>query len=265
MPPTLSSVIPTVTTIAVPPPAASPAGRSVRPPRASAKTGSRTRVRTITRSSTISQPTAMRPRDVARGCDPRVPAAATTVLATERQRPKTSPAPSVPAPGHGECEAHAGGDGDLTDRAWHGDPPHRQQIRRREVQADAEHQQDDAHFGELRRPCGIGDEARREWADRNTRDEVADKRWQAQAMRREPEDVGQDKTHGRRRDQRNVVMHAPPSAVAHATLLGRCRTGNHLCHRSSHRIGFASAECGRLRLRTVYKVKVGDPDQVCIS
>ena len=64
------------------------------PPNSPASGGMRTRVSTITRSSTMSQPTAMRPRSVStrrRSCSARN---STTVLATERARPKISPAPS---------------------------------------------------------------------------------------------------------------------------------------------------------------------------
>ena len=55
--------------------------------------GSRTRVSTIAMSSTMSHPTAMRPRSVSirrRSCSARN---STTVLATESAKPKTTPAP----------------------------------------------------------------------------------------------------------------------------------------------------------------------------
>ena len=44
----------------------------------------------------------------------------------------------------------------LPDRAGHGDGPHRQQLLDMELQADAEHQQDDADLGELFGDRGIG-------------------------------------------------------------------------------------------------------------
>jgi hypothetical protein len=64
------------------------------PPRGPASAGSATRARTMTRSSTTSQPTAIRPRSVScrsRSCRVR---RTTTVEATERARPKTMPPPS---------------------------------------------------------------------------------------------------------------------------------------------------------------------------
>ncbi|MNN30772.1 hypothetical protein D3C81_1444310 [compost metagenome] len=63
------------------------------PPSEPASAGSSTRVRTIARSSTISQPMAMRPRLVS--MIPRCSRArsSTTVLATESARPNTSPPP----------------------------------------------------------------------------------------------------------------------------------------------------------------------------
>ena len=64
------------------------------PPRGTARAGRSTRARTITRSSTISQPIAMRPSpDSSR---PRASSArsSTTVLATDSASPNTSPAPS---------------------------------------------------------------------------------------------------------------------------------------------------------------------------
>ena len=58
----------------------------------------------------------------------------------------------------------SGRDGDLHDGAGHGDGAHRQQVLQREMQADAEHQQDDADLGELVGQALVGDEARRERA-----------------------------------------------------------------------------------------------------
>jgi hypothetical protein len=68
------------------------------------------------------------------------------------------------------------GHADLHQRAGHGDVLHRQQVAQREVQADAEHQQDHADLGQLRRERLVGDEARRERADHYAREQVADQR-----------------------------------------------------------------------------------------
>ena len=65
------------------------------PPKSPARGGKSTSVSTMTRSSTTSQPTAIRPFGVSiwlRSCSAR---SSTTVLATDSDRPKTSPAPML--------------------------------------------------------------------------------------------------------------------------------------------------------------------------
>ena len=52
-----------------------------------------------------------------------------------------------------------------------------------ELQADAEHQQDDADFGELLGEMDIGCVARRVGADHDAGDEVADDRRKAKPLR----------------------------------------------------------------------------------
>ncbi len=71
------------------------------------------------------------------------------MLATESDNPKTI------AAGHSQPNARAAKcaesrrDEALQHRAGNGDAAHRQQFVEMELQADAEHQQDDADFGEL--------------------------------------------------------------------------------------------------------------------
>ena len=86
-----------------------------------------------------------------------------------RPAQQQSPAPS---PGRG--------DGDLRDRARDGDGLHRHQVLQREMQADAEHQQDHADLGQLRRQGLVGDEAGRERPDHDAREQVAHQRRQPQ-------------------------------------------------------------------------------------
>ena len=73
---------------------------------------------------------------------------------------------------------HAGADGrggdDLRDRAGQRDVAHRHQVLDREVQADAEHQQDHADFRELVREARVADESRRERADADAGEQIAD-------------------------------------------------------------------------------------------
>ena len=66
-------------------------------------------------------------------------------------------------------------------RAGHGDPPHGQQLLEVELQADAEHQQDDADLGELLGQRRVGDEARRVRPDEHAGQQVADDRATARA------------------------------------------------------------------------------------
>jgi hypothetical protein len=73
----------------------------------------------------------------------------TTVLATDSARPKTSPAPSVQPSSEARPMPQQRGAADLGDRAGHGDARAPEQVLEREMQADAEHQQDDADLGEL--------------------------------------------------------------------------------------------------------------------
>ena len=58
------------------------------------------------------------------------------------------------------------------------------------MQADAEHQQDDADLGELTRERLVGDEAGRRRADQHAGDEIADERRQAQPMGHRAEHPG---------------------------------------------------------------------------
>ena len=61
------------------------------------------------------------------------------------------------------------GDGALRDRAGNGDAADGEQLLEMELQADAEHQQDDADLGQLLGEVRVGDEARRVRADQRCR------------------------------------------------------------------------------------------------
>jgi hypothetical protein len=65
---------------------------------------------------------------------------------------------------------------DLRDRAGKRDVAHRHQVLDREMQADAEHQQNHADFRELIRETRVRHETRREWANANAGYEVANDR-----------------------------------------------------------------------------------------
>ena len=130
----------------------------------------------------------------------------TTVLATDRARPNTSPAVHDQPSSMAEADAHQRGDDDLDDRAGHGDARHRHQVLEREVQPDAEHQQDDADLGELAGQRVIGVEARRRRADHDAGQHVAGQRLDAQPVRQQAEGVGQQQAGGDGGDQRSVMF-----------------------------------------------------------
>ncbi len=172
----------------------------------SATTGSSTSASTMARSSTTSQPTAMRPRSLSRmwrSCRART---STTVLATERARPKTKPAvhdqPSSrasPAPMTLASAIWISG-------AGNSDARDRRQVLQREVQADAEHQQDDADLGQLAGQGNVGDEARRERPDHDACQQVADQRLDAQAVGDQAEDIGQHEARGDGGNERCLML-----------------------------------------------------------
>ena len=70
-----------------------------------------------------------------------------------------------------------------------------------ELQPDAEHQQDDADFGQLLRHMAVGDKAWRIGPDEQPGDEIADDRGEADAMRGEAEDQRRAEASGQRQDQ----------------------------------------------------------------
>src|SRR5205809_5988467 len=118
------------------------------PPSHSASGGSNTSTNTITRSSTTSHPTAMRPLTVSRR--PRLSRVlrSTTVLATESARPNTRPAARLQPQRAATAMPSKVATGDLDKRAGQRNPAHSQQVVQGKMQPDAEHQQHPADFGE---------------------------------------------------------------------------------------------------------------------
>jgi hypothetical protein len=74
------------------------------------------------------------------------------------------------------------------------------------MQSDAEHQQDHADFGELARETRVGDEARREGADRDTRDQVSDDRRHLEQVGPQPEQQCKHETDGEQGYERSFVQ-----------------------------------------------------------
>ena len=98
--------------------------------------------------------------------------------------PKIRPRRPVPPERAREQRAQNRGDRALRDGARDGDAPDREQFLDVELQADAEHQQNDADLRELLGQRGVGDEARRVRADERPGQQVADDR-------RQPEPLGE--------------------------------------------------------------------------
>ena len=135
-----------------------------------AEAGSSTSASTMARSSTTSQPTAMRPAlGLSADGGPAARAAARPCWRPRaRGRRRARGRPASRAAGRARRRA-AAESRDLHERAGHRDRAHRQQVAQREMQADAEHQQDDADLGQLAGEVLIGDEARRERSDHDAR------------------------------------------------------------------------------------------------
>ena len=106
-----------------------------------------------------------------------------------------------PAPEEGDRDAEDRRHRDLAQGAGDGDLADRHQVLDREVQADAEHQQDDADLGQLARQLLVADEAGRERPDRDAGQQIADQRRQAQLDRQETAGERHDQAHDDGGDQ----------------------------------------------------------------
>ena len=113
------------------------------------------------------------------------------------------------------------GGGYLDERAADGDMPHGQQILEMEMQADAEHEQDDADLRALGSGGGIRHEARRIGADQHARQQVAHQRGEAQFLREESQHGGGRQTASQRQDEIDVMGHAHRSPRRPEGRLGR--------------------------------------------
>jgi hypothetical protein len=91
------------------------------------------------------------------------------------------------------------------------------------MQADAEHQQDDADLGEVIGKFLIGDIARREGADHNPGQQIADQRRDAEAVGDGAQDEGQHQSHDDDRDKGTVGVHRHAPWLRKAGFPGSCR------------------------------------------
>ena len=106
--------------------------------------------------------------------------------------PENEPRRPVPSHGPGENGPKRGRHPALRDRAGDGDTANGEQLFQMKLQADAEHQQDHADFGQLLGKRRVGDEARRVRPDEDAGQEVANDRGQADSLG----DVSQEKGRG---------------------------------------------------------------------
>ena len=75
------------------------------------------------------------------------------------------------------------------------------------MQADAEHQQNDADLGELISERDVGDEAWRRRPDQHAREEIADERREPQLGGQQPHHEREAERGGEGRQQIDAVMH----------------------------------------------------------
>ena len=111
---------------------------------------------------------------------------------------------------HGDAEE--GCDQTLADGARDGHGLDGQQVLQVEMQADAEHEQDDAHLGELMGQVDIANEAGGVRPDEDAGQEIAHDR-EAQPLGQQPQQPGGGERGGDGGDEREVV-HASSSASA---------------------------------------------------
>jgi hypothetical protein len=96
--------------------------------------------------------------------------------------PEDDRARPLPAKQAGDAGAQHRSDGALRDRAWDRDSAHGEQLLEMELQADPEHQQDDADFGELFGEMCVRREAGRMRTDRDPCQQVADDGREAETL-----------------------------------------------------------------------------------
>ena len=100
----------------------------------------------------------------------------TTVLATASAMPKISPADQSQPNARASSAPRHGGHRTLRDGSGNGDAAHREQFFDVELEADAEHQQNDADLRQLLGQRGVGDEAGSVRTDQRARQQVTDDR-----------------------------------------------------------------------------------------
>ena len=141
--------------------------------------------------------------------------------AEDRARPEGK-SPELEQEHAGQCRER-----DLHCGPAQSDAAYGQQVLEMEMQAHAEHEQDDADLGQLRGQPRIGHEARRMRPHQDARQQVTYQRRQTKLLGHEAEDEGCTKTAGKGQDQGNVVWHthrrASSAPGSHRAQSVRCR------------------------------------------
>ena len=133
-----------------------------------------------------------------------------------QRQAEDQPGAKAPAPAPGDAHAEQRRQTHLDDSAGQRDALDGEQVVEREMQADAEHQQHHADFGELRGGVDIGNEARCRRADDDAGDEVADQGRQLDAFGNEAEDQRDAETGGQSGNQGDIVFHAGAGSMREA-------------------------------------------------
>ena len=123
------------------------------------------------------------------------------------RKPEHEPRGVRPAEPRGKSHAEQRRAENLGDGSWNRDLLDRQKIVEREVQAHAEHQEDDADLGQLAGEILVGDIAGRERPDDDPGEKIADERRKLQSMGNGRERPSQTQGGDDRGDERRVMRH----------------------------------------------------------
>ena len=115
--------------------------------------------------------------------------------------PEDQPRRRRPAECVGDRHPQARGDDALRNRSWNGDPPDGDQLLDVKLQPDAEHQQDDADFGELLGHVAIRHEAGRVWAHEEPGNQIPDDGGEPDAVCGKAEHQRRAQAAGQRKDE----------------------------------------------------------------
>ena len=120
----------------------------------------------------------------------------------------------IPPQQRGEPHAEQGGDRDLGDGAWDGDPLYRHQIAKGEVKPHPEHQQDHPQLCQLGHQLHVGHVPRGEGARDDAGRQIAHHGGDLEALGQHAEDVGQHEAADQGGNQGKGVVHVVTSLMA---------------------------------------------------